>query len=211
VAVTSSSPEGSTVRMRDDVVLVGIRKSGEFVTPGEKLGVIEEFIPDFGTYVNEGSVRSKVVGSLLLDLTNRKVSVYPLTRRPSIPRVGSLVIGTVVGVQDSLASIRIIKVGAKFLSGFFTGLLHISEVSFRYTESMFDVCRLGDIMRAKVISNKNRAYHLSTKGLNLGVIYAFCSRCGGYLTLARQRRLRCNSCGHIERRKIASDYGKFIL
>ncbi|OYT46136.1 hypothetical protein B6U84_01030 [Candidatus Bathyarchaeota archaeon ex4484_40] len=135
--------------------MVGIRKSGEFVTPGEKLGVIEEFIPDFGTYVNEGSVRSKVVGSLLLDLTNRKVSVYPLTRRPSIPRVGSLVIGTVVGVQDS--------------------------------------------------------YHLSTKGLNLGVIYAFCSRCGGYLTLARQRRLRCSSCGHIERRKIASDYGKFIL
>jgi len=196
---------------RDDMVLGEVRKSGEFVTPGEKLGVIEEFIPDFGTYVNDGSVHSKVVGSLLLDLTNRKVSVYPLTRRVNVPRVGSLVIGTVVGVQDSLASIRIIKIGTRFLSGFFTGILHISEVSFRYTETMFDVCRLGDIVRAKVISNKNRTYHLSTKGLNFGVIYAFCSQCGGYLTLGRQRRLKCSSCGHVEKRKVASDYGKFIL
>jgi len=191
--------------------LASIRRSGEFVIPGEKLGVIEEFIPNFGTYVDEGTVHSKVVGSLLIDLTTRKVSVYPLTHRVAVPRVGNTVIGTVVGVQDALAFIRIIKIGAKFISGFFTGLLHISEVSFKFTESMFDVCRLGDIVRAKVISNKNRAYHLSTKGLNLGVIYAFCSKCGDLLSLTKQKKLRCLECGNIEKRKVASDYGKFIL
>ncbi len=189
----------------------GIKRSGEFVTPGDKLGVIEEFIPDFGTYVDEGTVYSKIVGSLLIDFTTRKVSVYPLIHRAAVPRVGNVVIGTVVGVQDSLAFIRIIKIGTKFISGFFTGLLHISEVSLRYTESMFDVCRLGDIIRAKVISNKNKTYHLSTKGLNLGVIYAFCSKCGDLLTLSKQKKLKCKECGNIEKRKIASDYGKFIL
>ena len=29
--------------------------SGQFVIPGEKLGVIEEFIPDVGTYVENGT------------------------------------------------------------------------------------------------------------------------------------------------------------
>ncbi|HIE14196.1 TPA: RNA-binding protein [Candidatus Bathyarchaeota archaeon] len=191
--------------------LGGIKRSGEFVTPGDKLGVIEEFIPAFGTYVDEGAVYSKIVGSLLIDFTTRKISVYPLIHRAVIPRVGNVVIGPVVGVQDSLAFIRIIKIGAKFISGFFTGILHISEVSLRYTKSMFDVCRLGDIIRAKVISNKNKTYHLSTKGLNLGVIYAFCSKCGDLLTLSKQKKLKCKECGNIEKRKITSDYGKFIL
>ncbi|MCJ7714526.1 hypothetical protein MUO66_08745, partial [Candidatus Bathyarchaeota archaeon] len=40
-------------------------KSGKLVLPGERLGVIEEFIPDSGTYVKDGIIYSQVIGTAL--------------------------------------------------------------------------------------------------------------------------------------------------
>jgi len=106
--------------------------------------------------------------------------------------------------------VRIFQIGDKLISGVFTGVLHISDVHLRYVDSMFDVCKAGDIIRAKVISTKNQVYHLSTKDKDLGVIYAFCSRCGGTLGSKRQGMV-CPRCGNIERRKIVFDYGKELV
>ena len=186
------------------------RKSGQFVLPGERLGVIEEFIPDAGTYIKEGVIYSRVVGRALLDLSNKRVSVFPLVHGARVPKVGSTVIGQVSSVQTENASLRIFQIGSTLLSGFFTGILHISDVQLKYVESMFDVCKPSDIMRATVISEKNRVYHLSTKDKNLGVVYAFCSQCGYTLELKRQG-MRCSRCGKIEKRKTALDYGKRIF
>ncbi|NIR87935.1 hypothetical protein GWO13_10450 [Candidatus Bathyarchaeota archaeon] len=183
------------------------RKSGQIVAPGDRLGVIEEFTPGPGTYTEEGTVYSEITGRTLMDLLNKKVSVFPLARVVGVPRVGSLVFGQVSNVQSRSAALRIMKVGKRPLSGFFTGILHISDVSPGFVRSMFDVCKDGDLMRAKVVSDKNRVFHLSTADKNLGVVYAFCSRCGAMLHL-KGRRIRCASCGKIERRKVASDYGK---
>jgi exosome complex component CSL4 len=183
------------------------RKSGQFVVPGDRLGVIEEFMPGSGTYVEDGVIHSQVTGRTLLDRLNKKVSVYPLIHEVSVPRVGSIVAGQVSNVQSKSAVLRISEIGKKFLSGNFTGVLHISDASPDYVEIMYDVCKPGDIMRAKVISTANRTYHLSTSENNLGVVYAFCSQCGHLLTLG-ERGLHCTNCGKIEKRKIASDYGK---
>ena len=182
------------------------RKNGRFVLPGERLGVIEEFIPDMGTYVRDGIIYSRVVGRALLDLLNKRVSVYPLVHGAKVPKNGSIVLGQVSNVQTQNATMRIFQIDKKQLSGFFTGILHISDVRLRYVESMFNVCKPGDILRAKVISEKNRTYHLSTKDRNLGVVYAFCSQCGHMLELKRQG-MRCPSCGKIEKRKTVLDYG----
>lgn len=183
------------------------RKSGQIVAPGDRLGVIEEFTPGPGTYAEEGTVYSEITGRTLMDMLNKKVSVFPLVRAVGVPRVGSTVVGQVSDVHSRSAVLRIMKVGKRPLSGFFTGILHISDVSPGFVESMFDVCKAGDIMRARVVSDKNRVFHLSTADKNLGVIYAFCSQCGHVLPLER-RRMRCTNCGKIERRKVASDYGK---
>lgn len=184
-----------------------VKRSGQFVIPGEKLGVIEEFISNAGTYVRDGSIFSRVVGRALMDLMNKRVSVYPLARGASVPCVGNIVTGNIRSVQDSTSTLRIFKIGMKHLSGFFSGVVHVSDASFRYVESMFDVCRMGDIARAKVISDKNGTYHLTLKGENLGVIYAFCSSCGRILTKKRARMV-CENCGNIENRKTTMDYGK---
>lgn len=186
------------------------RKSGKIVLPGDRLGVIEEFIPDPGTYVKDGIIYSRTVGRALLDLTNKRVSVYPLVHGAKIPKVGSIVLGQVSNIQTENASVRIFKIGNKQLSGFFTGVLHISDVQPSYVDSMFDVCKPGDVVRAKVISEKNQVYHLSTKDKNLGVVYAFCSQCGYALETKRQA-MYCPRCGKTEKRKTALDYGKGML
>jgi exosome complex component CSL4 len=186
------------------------RRNGQFVVPGDKLGVIEEFIPDAGTYIEDGVIHSNNAGYILMDFASKKVSVYPVARGPTVPKIGSLVIGSTTRVQSSTATIRIMKIGERFISGHFRGIIYVSDVSFKYTESMFDAFKVGDLVRAKVISDKNKTYHLSTKGENLGVIYALCSQCGSLLPL-KDRGLKCEECGRAEKRKIASDYGTGTL
>jgi len=183
------------------------RKSGQIVVPGDRLGVIEEFTLGPGTYEQDGSIYSFTTGRALLDLLNKRVSVFPKAHVSSVPHVGTTVVGQVMELQSKQATIRIFQVGNRLLTGVFSGLLHISDVSPRYVESMYDVCKVGDIARARVVSDKNRVFHLSTNDKDLGVVYAFCSRCGHLLT---QRRfiMRCPECGNSERRKPAGDYGK---
>ncbi len=183
------------------------RKSGQIVVPGDKLGVIEEFEPGSGTYVEENTIYSQAIGRALMDVLNKKVSVYPGTEASGVPVVGSVVVGQVQEVQNKQASVRIFQVGSRMVSGFFSGLLHVSDVSQSFVENMFDVCKPGDIIRAKVISDKNRVFHLSTNDREMGVVYAFCSRCGHGLEF-KKMRMTCPSCGSIEQRKTAQDYGR---
>ncbi len=183
------------------------RKSGLFVVPGDRLGVIEEFSPGSGTYVEGGTIHSKITGCTLLDMLNKKISVYPLVPGAGFPRIGSIVTGQILDVRSKMATLRILKLGKKPLSGSFTGFLHIAEASPNYVETMFEVCKPGDAMRAKVISDANRTFYLSTEERDLGVIYAFCSRCG-HMLLMEKGGMNCLRCGYVEKRKVASDYGE---
>ena len=97
------------------------RRNGQFVLPGQKLGVIEEFIPNSGTFVDDGIIYSSNIGLVLMDFSNKTVSVYSKVFSLNIPEVGSIVIGTVKAVQSSQAIIRINMVDNKVLSGFFSG------------------------------------------------------------------------------------------
>jgi exosome complex component CSL4 len=183
------------------------KSSGHLVVPGDRLGVIEEFIPDSGTYVKDGVIYSKIVGRELLDLLNKRVSVYPLTEGVVVPKLGTVVIGQIGNAQSDNVLVKIFRIGKKKISGEFGGILHISDVSDRYVDQMTDVCKPGDIVRAKVISEKNRIYHLSTDDKNLGILYAFCSRCGNMLETQRYE-MHCPKCGNVEKRKTAPNYGK---
>jgi len=184
------------------------QKNGRLVVPGERLGVIEEFIPDSGTYVKDSVIYSKTVGRALIDMLNKKVSVYPLTAKSElVPKVSTVIVGQIGNAQSDNVLVKIFKMGDKKLSGEFSGILHISDVSDRYVESMTDVCKPGDIVRAKVISSKNRIFHLTTNDKNLGIMYAFCSRCSTLLE-PKGYSLHCPKCGNTENRKMAPDYGK---
>jgi len=186
------------------------QKTGQLVVPGERLGVIEEFTPDAGTYVKDGVIYSKVIGRVLIDLAHKRVTVHQLAHGAKVPLTGSTVMGQVSNAQSDTAGVRIFEIGNDQISGVFAGILHVSDVQLRYVDSMFDICKPGDVLRAKVISEKNRTYHLSTKDKNLGVVYAFCSSCGTLLEPRRQG-MHCPRCGRVERRKTAADYGRGLI
>lgn len=186
------------------------QKTGQLVVPGDRIGVIEEFIPDDGTFVRDGVIYSKVVGRVLIDLARKRVTVHKLAEGAKVPVTGSTIIGQVSNAQNETAGVRIFEIENDEVNGAFQGILHVSDVQMRYVDSMFDVCKAGDVIRAKVISEKNRTYHLSTKDRNLGVVYAFCSNCGTLLEPRRQG-MHCPKCGRVERRKLASDYGAGLI
>jgi exosome complex component CSL4 len=123
------------------------------------------------------------------------------------PNEGNLVLGIVKSVRDKNLTLKIVQIEDKPLYTYFDGVMHISDVSEGYVKTMLDAFKVGDIVRAKVISTKNREIHLTTQGSELGVIQAKCSLCGHSLILDKNN-LRCPQCNRARWRKIAYDYGK---
>lgn len=175
------------------------------VLPGDKLGVIEQYLPGVGTYEDGGTIYAHFTGNARIDLRNKRVTVVPTTRVPSLPKEGATVLASVIHASDKMATLNIWRVNETTVQNPFTAMLHISSSSPRYERNMSDVCKAGDILRARVIEI-NRIPQLTTAGRGLGVIKAFCSRCGATLEF-KNRRLQCASCGNIERRRLAEDYG----
>jgi len=170
--------------------------------------VVEEFLPGAGTYEQNGTIYANFTGKANLDIRNKRVSVAPSTRVPELPKEGSTVLASVTYAQEKMATVSIWKIDGKTIENPFTAILHISSSSPRYERNMSDVCKAGDIIRARVIDMTNRIPQLTTAGRGLGVIKGFCSRCGAVLEFVN-RRLQCSSCGNLERRRLAEDYGKY--
>ncbi len=178
---------------------------GQFVVPGERLGVVEEFDPGRGTADVNGTVYSAQTGKVSLDTTRRIVSVKTAAGPPVVPEEGSTVTCMVEKIQEKMAIVQIIVVDGHNLEKPFTGMLHISSSSPRFERDMGEVCKPLDIIRAKVIDTTQRIPKLTTAGHGLGVIKAYCSRCGGELIFSG-RILRCKACRNVERRRLAEDF-----
>ena len=177
------------------------------VLPGDRLGVVEEFLPGLGTYEDSGTIYANFTGTAKIDNKNKRVTVTPATRVPELPKEGTTVIASVTHTQEKMATVNIWKIDGKSLQNPFTAILHISSSSPRYERSMSDVCKAGDIIRARVIDMTSRIPQLTTAGRGLGVVKALCSKCGGALEFGN-RKLQCVSCGNVERRRLAGDYGR---
>jgi len=186
--------------------LEGKRDKG-FVTPGEKLGVIEEFHAGKGTYVEGGVIYSKATGKATVDLQRKEVRVEPLTRVPTVPRKGSIIIGEVLQVQDKMATVKILKIDGEKLTRPYTAILHVSFATKGFLKNLQDALRPGDLIRARIIGDENLPYQLTTAGRDLGVIKAFCTCCGAPLNYNRRKRvLECPHCRRTERRKVGEGY-----
>jgi exosome complex component CSL4 len=178
---------------------------GTFVVPGERLGVVEEFDPGRGTVEVNGIVYSSQTGTAAVDAKRHVVSVKTAAGPVVVPEEGSSVTGVVEKVQEKMAIVNIVLVDGKKMVLPFTGMLHISNSSPRFERIMSEVCKPNDILRAKVIDTSQRIPKLTTIGRDLGVIKAYCSRCGNELVLSG-RILRCGVCRNVERRRLAEDF-----
>ena len=185
-------------------------KSGDLVLPGQKIGVIEMYVPGAGTYSEDGIIYATIIGEIRIDNNEKMVSVAPREEKPSLPKRGDIVIGTINMVRKQMAIADITnKLGYNPTTDF-EGMIHISQVSKYYLENLSDAFKTGDLIRAVIIDAERIPFFLSTADPDLGVILAHCSECGHVLKPVG-RRLQCLNCRTIENRKFAKSYGKDIL
>ncbi len=182
-------------------------KSGDVVVPGDVLGVIEEFIPDSGTYEENGLILASTVGTLKKDMRTKRISVIT-KNKPITPSKGSIVLGKVNETKKQLVDLIIGKIDSHELHTPVSSTLHISCISERYTENITDAYRIGDIIKAHIVDDERKPCYVSTVGSEFGCILARCTMCGTYLRRKGRSTLKCPECDNIEQRKISDDYLK---
>lgn len=185
-------------------------KSGDLVLPGQKIGVIEMYLSGPGTYTENGIIYASITGKLRINQQEKRVYVVPKYEKPSLPKKGDIVVGSISMVRKQMAIADITNKHGFNPTTDFEGMIHISYVSKTYLDSLSDAFKTGDIIRAEVINDEVIPFHIQTAAPNLGVILARCSECGNVLEL-EGRRLQCPECRNIERRKVANDYGHYRL
>ena len=179
----------------------------ELLTPGEPIGLIEEYIGHDGTYEDEGGViRGKYLGIAHIDNIKREVYVKRI-REPLLIKVEDEVLGRIFNISGVFGYVRIEIKNNRPLDRSFTGVLYPHKV----VKDINNVYRVGDHIYARVVSLKNRTIHLSIASRNYGVIKAFCRYCGTILVKIRSNELRCPRCGNKEKRKLSIYYDRLVV
>jgi exosome complex component CSL4 len=173
--------------------------------PGDPLAVSEEYLPGSNAYDADGTIRALQTGVVVKDMRQREINVKA-TVVPKVPSVGDVVTGQIEVAQTSTSNLKIHYLNGKPTQGGFVGILFLREE--RGGRGMRRVAvKLGDVVRAKVVSTMNAMIHLSIGEPHLGVIASLCSNCGRPLVPAGTRA-QCSNCGNVEDRKFADDFGR---
>lgn len=185
-------------------------KDGDIVLTGEKLGVVEEFLPDKqSTFTKDGKIFASKTGMININNKERKIEISTHQEKDrKVVKIGDIVIGAILFLRQYSVGISFYTINSKihFNSSYF-GNIHVSQISDKYVEKINDAFQITDIVRARVIAQDYNEYKLSTVGSNLGVIYADCVICGNALTKIGYNKMKCDRCGNIESRKLSNDYG----
>lgn len=185
-------------------------KNGDYASIGQRLGVVEEYLPDKkSTYSDNGVIYATQSGIININTDKKKISIKNLNKEDSQTlEIGDTVIGIVTFIRKYSVGIKIYVINNKvnYSSGNL-GNIHVSQISKSYIEKIEDAFRKTDIIRAKVSKLKYSEVDLSTEGVNLGVTSADCSRCGAPLYKIKKDLLKCQVCENVEKRKLASDFG----
>lgn len=184
-------------------------KSGDFVLPGDILGVSEEFIPSDWTYDDKGEIKSLVVGIVSRDDVNKKISVIPKTSSPAVLDKEAHIVGQVMEVrgQRALVKINSIKGNKRGLTTSFVGGIHVSQAKKGYLSRLNEAFRIGDIIEARVTKVAGLDnIDLKTSQNELGVVKAMCTRCRHFMKQTGKNDLICLNCDNREKRKLSSNY-----
>lgn len=181
----------------------------KIVVPGDPLAVVEEYFPDpESAYEDEeGFVRALKAGLLAQDDEKRTIGVKDARTRV-LPQVGMWGIGIVTQVKSQIAIINVYYLDGKLIDIPHTGILHISNASPQYVETMYDIMRPGDWVKFK-IKGINVTLVLTTKGPGLGVVLARCIDCSAILKRLQGNILLCTNCVKQQQRLVSRDYEQY--
>ncbi|AIU70166.1 RNA-binding protein [Thermococcus eurythermalis] len=186
-------------------------KNGDLVLPGDYLGVIEEFMPGEGVREENGELYATRAGRVRINPEKMEISVEPVTDTPPLPQVGDIVLARVIEVKPQAVIVQLLQIEGRendreIATSKLAGI-HISQVKDGFVEDITKEFKIGDVVRAKVIANEKSPIQLTTRGKDLGVVYALCSKCRTPL-IRRGDKLICPRCGNVETRKLSPYYRK---
>ncbi|WP_298523516.1 exosome complex RNA-binding protein Csl4 [uncultured Methanobrevibacter sp.] len=184
------------------------KKEERIVMPGDKLGIIEQYLPGEGTYDDNGDIKSSVLGNVKINQKMKVISVEGSTK-PALLKVGDIVYGQITDIKPQRANVKIdcIKDNARPLALPYMGAIHISQAKKDYLEKLSDAFRIGDIIQAKVVKVTGDNIDLGTVDDDCGVLKAMCTRCRDFMhTTSKANELQCNTCNKKERRKVSKNY-----
>ena len=177
----------------------------QWVLPGDKIAVIEEFLPDETCYEEDGVIFSRLFGRVVMDRKKHKISVTP-EKKHNVVKNGDVGIGRVEFVKKQIASVDIYQLDQKHVSPPLNAILHISEVSRRFVRNMYEVARPGDWIKFRIIKS-NKPVYITIVGTGLGVIVSYCIQCGHELEFKRRNTLGCPNCERIQPRITSKNFG----
>lgn len=181
----------------------------DWVLPGDKIAVIEEFLPDETCYEQDGGIYSKLFGRVKTDTKRHKISVIPKQPHRTIKN-GDIGMGRIEFMKKQIASINIYHLNQENVMIPISAVLHVSEASRRFVKNMYEVARPGDWIRFRIIRAVKPVY-VSLIGEGLGVIISYCIQCGHELKFKRRNTLKCPNCDTIQTRITSKYFGKPLI
>ncbi|MHA1978098.1 MAG: exosome complex RNA-binding protein Csl4 [Candidatus Hodarchaeales archaeon] len=178
------------------------------VVPGDKIAVIEEFLPDETCFEQDGSILSMTTGEVIPDQKKHKITVKPLKQSFQLER-GDTGVGRVVYVKKQIASVDIHRINSNPVPIPINSILHVSEASRRFVRNMYEVTRPGDWLKFRIVRTMKPVY-ISLIGEELGVVIAQCNHCGHDLEFYRRNTLKCPNCSLIQNRVTSDSFGKLV-
>jgi len=169
------------------------------ILPGEFIATEEEYAAGENTFVEGGKILSKTTGKAIFDEINKEVSV----KGKNIQQLqeGDIISGRVNIVKESSAMIQLLSAeNGKTISGLGVAQLAIRNISNEYVENIKKIIKIGDILRAHVLSANELAIDISTKEKGFGVTNAYCTNCRHEMQYTNPT-MTCPECKNTESRK----------
>ncbi len=176
------------------------------VLPGDQVAVSEEYLPGAHVYDDSGLLRSLTVGTIHKDPKTMEISVAP-SAPANLLKVGDYVTGQVESASTSNSSVTIYYVNGRPTDKEFSGMLMLRSGRRERGDRSGPPVKLGDMVRCRINSLMNGIIHLSIDEDRAGVVFALCGNCGRPM-LRGGNRAKCDECGNVEERKLASDFGQ---
>ena len=171
-----------------------------FVLPGDKIAITEEYEAGKNACDDGHIVRSTVIGENEIDKKERLVNVKN-HKSTSVPEEGDIVIGTVEAVMGSMMAVLIKYINSKPVNSQVECICPTRNIRKR------NVALVKDLVKLKIVGHLNGAIHATIQEPSLGVLFTKCRKCGMDVKPLRDI-IKCVECGWTDDRKLSSDFLK---
>ena len=168
--------------------------------PGEKIALIEEYLPGKNTFEDDDSIRATAIGDIHLD-TNERLASINRQKKITVPNVGDIVIGVVEANLPSMIAIMIKYVNGEKVNSDLECVCVTRHIRKK------NIALAQDVVKVEIISHINGTIHASIDSQELGVLFTKCRKCFGTVVKMRDA-VKCKDCGWIDDRKLSLDFGK---